>query len=110
VINSTAGLESLALGKPTVALGRTFYTGLGLTHDVTDMRDLPSVVGEAINGSAPDPETVEDLIGCLLDSTYRVTPHQYDMSEGNMSAAAQAVVDVLTAQAGGIQPIARPIL
>jgi hypothetical protein len=98
VINSTAGLESLALGMPTVALGRTFYTGLGLTYDVTDIRELPDVLSEAMTGSGPDTESVEDLIACLLDRAYQVTPHQYDMSEDNMLAAAQAVLEVLAAR------------
>ena len=40
-IVGTMGLEALMFNKPTITFGRPFYDASGLTHPVSDFRDLP---------------------------------------------------------------------
>ena len=43
-INSTVGLESLALGKPVVTFGHDFYCKEGVATVVRDLNELPKIV------------------------------------------------------------------
>ncbi|WP_238367322.1 hypothetical protein [Mesobacterium pallidum] len=54
-INSTVGIESLALGKPTVLLGQACYVVPGLVKTAGNADELAEVLS-GLSGWTPDPE------------------------------------------------------
>ena len=50
VINSTVGLESILIGKPTIALGYASYTGKGITFDVMGVNAISETCLKIFNG------------------------------------------------------------
>ncbi len=62
---SSMGLEALRAGKPVVVYGRPFYAGRGVTHDVTDPRDLAAEIAAAA-GTAPDAVAVDALLADMM--------------------------------------------
>jgi hypothetical protein len=47
-INSQSGFEALAFGKEVVLCGRAFYSGLGLTYEAYDHKDLTYCMDRAL--------------------------------------------------------------
>jgi len=72
VINSKAGLESLYLKTPVIVLGDPFYSQKGLTHDVTDLGELPTVLRTLVqqDGVETDAQTLGKLLCRLRDESY----------------------------------------
>ncbi|HUW58892.1 MAG TPA: glycosyltransferase [Planctomycetota bacterium] len=60
-VNSTVGLEALALGKPVVVLGDAVYAGRGITVDVHDLSEFPAKLAEAVT-FRPDPDEVRRFL------------------------------------------------
>lgn len=50
VINSTVGLESILLGKPTIALGHSVYSGKGITLDAFHRDHIEVAVRKIVSG------------------------------------------------------------
>lgn len=50
IINSTVGLESILLGKPTIALGHSVYSGKGITLDAFHKEHIEKSVKKVIDG------------------------------------------------------------
>lgn len=92
-INSTAGFEALAAGVPVVALGRSHYSGRGLTHDVASTTEFPYVLPRAIHGSPPDRSDVERLIAYLNHAGYGMPMMGADGSMENAARFGDAVID-----------------
>lgn len=68
VINSTVGFESLIYGKSVVAFARPFYTGFGLTYDVSEADDLGAVLLEATQ-TGQDEETILQFVAATWAAT-----------------------------------------
>lgn len=47
-INSTTGVEAIALGKPLITFGHNFYAREGVSMPIRDMKDLPEAVEKMI--------------------------------------------------------------
>lgn len=61
-INSQAGLEALALGKEVILLGKSFYDGIGCTHNITP-EELTHTVERILSGySKNDVRSVDKFI------------------------------------------------
>lgn len=63
VINSTAGFEALMYGKPVIVLGTEFYTDVGITYGIKDLRELPKMINKAVTKGV----NKEDLI-CFVNA------------------------------------------
>lgn len=57
-VNSTVGLEALKFNRPLVTLGRSIYSGKGLTLDSTDAGLTSAFERVLINGWAPNSEDI----------------------------------------------------
>lgn len=71
VINSTVGLESIILGKPTVALGFSTYSNKGITFDAYDASQVVEALSCIINGNGWNEfkeRKTEELVHYLLNS------------------------------------------
>ena len=60
-VNSTVGIEALALEKPVVVLGNAVYAGRGLTVDVRDLGEFPAKLAEALR-FRPDAEQLRRFL------------------------------------------------
>ncbi len=49
IINSTTGLETIALGKPLITFGHDVYGEEGLAIKIRDFKDLPKAINDCIN-------------------------------------------------------------
>lgn len=63
VINSSAGFEALMYGKPVIVFGTEFYSGVGITYDVKDLRESPKMINEALTKGVNE----KDLI-CFVNT------------------------------------------
>jgi len=68
-VNSKVGVEALMRLKPVVVLGKAFYRGHGITHDVQILGGLSSVIKQAI-GRPPDHGQVSDFLARVYAGTY----------------------------------------
>ncbi len=60
-VNSTVGLEALAMEKPVVVLGDAVYAGRRLTVDVRDLAEFPAKLAEALT-FRPDPDQIKRFL------------------------------------------------
>ena len=60
-VNSTVGLEALALMKPVVVLGEAVYAGRGITVDVDDLEEYPAKLRGALD-FRPDEDEVKRFL------------------------------------------------
>lgn len=89
VINSTVGFESLFYDKPVVVLGRVFYRGFGVTHDVENLGDLPRVVRRAI----AEPPEHEAVLRFLHACHVATSPGRFgDASDENLDLVSRALL------------------
>ncbi len=65
VINSTVGLESILLGKPTICLGNSAYSGKGITFDAYSVADIHEALNKIITGFYND-EAIERKTEALV--------------------------------------------
>jgi hypothetical protein len=91
---SSLGFEALRLKKPVVCYGSPFYSRRGLTIDVSDIRDIPEAISNALV-SRTDKTLIEDLKEHMLEISWsgRFTP--LDNSPQNLSLLTAGVVDAL---------------
>ena len=71
VINSTVGLESIILGRPTICLGNSVYSGKGLSFDVSCAEDIFKSIGFLLAGSVNEKiveRKTEELIYLLFNN------------------------------------------
>lgn len=50
IINNTAFVDSILLGKPVISLGNGYFQGRGLTREVAQLQDLRVAFGELLRG------------------------------------------------------------
>ncbi|MEM1165589.1 MAG: hypothetical protein AAGI30_04790 [Planctomycetota bacterium] len=104
-INSTAGVEALALDRPVVTLGESAYRGSGLTHDVTAASTLPMALTGALGDTLAEGRAVgleRFMVRWLEESVPEpgVFVPQDDASAMGLLAA--AVVDLVSRQRGAV--------
>lgn len=99
-INSTTGFESLVFGKPTVTFGHSPYRGLGLTFDVTDAFETPSLIAGALRSDGPAREDVVRYVAFLRHRSSPGFPLSDDSSELNVENYAAH----LAREVGGFEP------
>ncbi|GEM_PF-1639554 len=71
VINSTVGLESLILGKPTICLGHSVYSGKGITYDAYHQEHIELHLASIVNGKHDNESKkalTEELVHLLFES------------------------------------------
>ena len=93
VINSKVGFEALMQGKKVVMLGEAFYRNKGLTVDVSDLRDLERVIGEALDARGPEYEAIEDFVAKAYEWSH--PGELFAMNETNHRNVADAVLSHL---------------
>jgi hypothetical protein len=97
VINSTAGLEGVVLGRPVLCLWRNLYSHWGLTHDCSDPARLAAAVREALASESVPDEQVVQLLCRLRRHAYPGVLFIWDDSEENLlnntRSLLQAVAD-----------------
>ena len=89
VINSTAGLESLILGKPVVVLGEAFYRDQPFVYSVGYLRELTEILHRCL--VEPRIATDDELIQILADLFYDSTPGPEENGDDTVSYLAQAI-------------------
>lgn len=83
-INSTAGFEALFFGRPVITFGHSSYRGLGLTFDVVDAFDTPTLLAAAVRSGGPDPDEVVRFVSFLHRRSMLGFPLSEDLSEENL--------------------------
>ena len=68
-INSKVGVEALMQLKPVIVLGKAFYRGHGITHDVKNLGNLNNYIIKALNNK-PHREKVSDFLAKVYAVTY----------------------------------------
>ena len=99
VISSTVGLEALLHGKPVLTIGEPFYSGAGVTLDVTSFAELREAV-PALLRFEPDRERILRFLGAAMRRCHPGKPVLVDRSRENARALAETLDDV----AGSIPP------
>lgn len=89
-VNSTVGVEALALGKPAVTLGRNFYTTRPLVEPVGDLEALPQALQAALR-NRPDAALVRRFLG-YVQQRMHVPGSFLDLSERSQQAVAAALL------------------
>ena len=89
VINSTVGFEALFYGKPVVVLSQAFYSGHGVTTDVTELGRLNDHVAAALS-SPPPREAVLRFLSAAYHSTSKGV--MFNENEQNLADVAAALV------------------
>lgn len=82
-INSQGGLEAVAHGKPVMAIGTGFYTGLGFTFDLPSLSLLEVSLDHCLSLDHPKPNTVDFssfLRNYLEDYCVSNTPKEFAKS------------------------------
>jgi len=95
VINSTAGLEALALERPVICLGKPFYAGWGLTHDWGQAVDLPALVRHALQAALPTDQALLRVICRLRRNCYQGTQYVLDGSTENAAVTAESLLQAI---------------
>lgn len=72
-VNSTLGLDALLLGKPTITLGKPFYSGLGYDYAIEDLCELKDLLkNEKLSGPR-----LNDIEALTEEIAYTLTPGVY---------------------------------
>lgn len=90
VISSTVGIEALLYGKPVLTLGEPFYSGYGVTLDVSSFAEIRARVPELLR-FRPDPERIVRLLAAALRTTLPGVPVLVDRSQENAVALAGSI-------------------
>lgn len=96
-INSTAGFEALAYHKPTVILGRPFYSRRGVTFDVENLFDLRAKIKEAFT-SVPHADQMDAFFYAAYRTTFPGTQINLD---GDLQGTAEALAEYAGNEARG---------
>jgi hypothetical protein len=95
VVNSTAGLEGLMLGRPVLCLGRPFYAGWGLTHDWPGALSLPATIRRAVRAPLPEDREILRLLCRLRRHCYPSTHFLLDEGTENAEQSAQSLLQAI---------------
>lgn len=95
--NSTVGFEALLFGKRCIVLGKSIYSGLGITDDVESMDQLADVVAQVYMSSAL-PDCSESNLLLLVNRLYR-NHHYFVEPEKTEATINQAMVDAVLTEA-----------
>lgn len=90
VISSTVGLEALLYAKPVLTLGSPFYSGYGLTSDVSDLAELRDRVAE-LPDFRPDRDRIAEFLHAAMSACLPGAPVSVDSSDENATALAGSI-------------------
>ncbi|MBA3347099.1 MAG: hypothetical protein H0T13_00910 [Actinobacteria bacterium] len=90
VISSTVGLEALLYDKPVLTLGEPFYSGYGITLDLTSFAEIREGV-PALLRFRPDPERIREFLYAAMSRGYEGKSVSIDRSDENAQALAASV-------------------
>jgi hypothetical protein len=98
-INSTTGMEGIIHHKPVITLGRAFFSGRGLTIDVSEA-DLPHLP-EIIQAALDQPQVSfsdEDVLRFLLNLQHLSTTGNVDyfLDENNDIKPPSAIIKTIS--------------
>jgi len=91
IINSTVGLESILLKKPTIALGHSVYSGKGITLDAFHKDHIEKAVKKIIAGDI-DNETIELRTDALVHQLFSASLIRLDNIEANKTVIESALL------------------
>ena len=69
VNNSTVGFQALAIGKKVLVLGNAFYSGKGITYDLSDRAELPALVMRALRDPS-NPDRARDFVAYMMNDVF----------------------------------------
>jgi hypothetical protein len=91
IINSTVGLESILLKKPTIALGHSVHSGKGITLDAFHKDHIEKAVKKIIAGDI-DNETIELRTDALVHQLFSASLIRLDNIEANKTVIESALL------------------
>jgi glycosyltransferase involved in cell wall biosynthesis len=91
IINSTVGLESILLKKPTIALGHSVYSGKGITLDAFHKDHIEKAVKKIVAGDI-DNETIELRTDALVHQLFSASLIRLDNIEANKAVIESALL------------------
>jgi Capsule polysaccharide biosynthesis protein len=103
-INSTAGFEALFFQRPVITYGHGPYRGLGLTRDVKNPFDSPTLIAAALRAGGASDETLIKLVTFLRMQSSPGVSLAYDVGEENARRHAEIFVEVAQ-NASSISPL-----
>lgn len=93
VISSTVGIEALLYDKPVLTLGEPFYSGYGVTLDVSSFAEIRAKIPELLR-FRPDHERIVRFLAAAMRVTLPGAPVLVDRSEENAVALAGSIEQV----------------
>ena len=69
VNNSTVGFQGLAIGKKVLVLGNAFYSGKGMTYDLSDRAELPELVLHALQDPS-NADRARDFVAYMMNDVF----------------------------------------
>jgi hypothetical protein len=104
VISSTVGIEALLYDKPVLTLGQPFYSGYGVTLDVSSFAEIRTRVPELLR-FRPDPERIVRLLAAAMRTTLPGVPVLVDRSQENAVALAESIERVAVEAVADRRPV-----
>jgi glycosyltransferase involved in cell wall biosynthesis len=91
IINSTVGLESILLERPTIALGHSVYSGKGITLDAFHKEHIEKAVKKIINADI-DNETIKYRTDALVHQLFNTSLIRLDDIQANRNVIESALL------------------
>ncbi|MFK0088430.1 glycosyltransferase [Pseudomonas sp. NPDC090755] len=91
IINSTVGLESILLERPTIALGHSVYSGKGITLDAFHKEHIESAVRKIRDGDI-DHETIKLRTDALVHQLFSASLIRLDDITSNKEVIESALL------------------
>lgn len=91
IINSTVGLESILLQRPTIALGHSVYSGKGITLDAFHKEHIEKAVKKIVSGQI-DNDTISLRTDALVHQLFSASLIRLDNIEANKGVIESALL------------------
>jgi capsule polysaccharide modification protein KpsS len=69
VNNSTVGFQALAIGKKVLVLGNAFYSGKGITYDLSDRTEMSTILRRALREPSK-PDCAQEFVAYMLNEVF----------------------------------------
>lgn len=108
-IGSTVGLEALLYTKPVLTLGKPFYSGYGVTLDISDFGEIRERVPKLLE-FRPDRERTRRFLHAAMRHCYPGAPVLVDRSDENAELLAGTLDRAARGELGGGRATSRGTL
>jgi hypothetical protein len=83
---SSVGFEAISRGMPVICYGRPFYSGRGLSIDVSDPREIGSAIEKALGEFSFSATALECFMDAVVRNSHEGSFNPLKLDDGNLSA------------------------